>query len=298
MLVARSESRRPGVPGEAVAGLLAEVSADRLRSFVERFAFPRHYLAEPAANRRARDGLVALLREFGYEPALHGPADTVVAAAGPGPYLLLGAHYDSVPGCPGADDNASGVAAALEAARLARRHGLGGVMVAFFNREEDGLLGSRAFVADLPGRPDWAVAEAHVFEMVGYRDRAAGSQRLPPGLPGVATPPAGDFLGLLSNRRSNAAAEAVLRLAATYVPELPVLALKTYLGVERLVGHLHRSDHAPFWAAGVPAVMWTDTAEFRNPHYHRPTDTPATLDYPFLAAVTRLAVARAATLTL
>lgn len=51
-----------------------------------------------------------------------------------------------------------------------------------------------------------------------------------------------------------------------------------------------RSDHAPFWSKGIPALMWTDTAEFRNPNYHRPTDTPDTLDYEFMAGVTRLLI--------
>ncbi len=58
--------------------------------------------------------------------------------------------------------------------------------------------------------------------------------------------------------------------------------------VERISQNVLRSDHAPFWRAGIPAIMWTDTAEFRNPHYHRATDLPKTLDYEFLAAVTGL----------
>ena len=78
------------------------------------------------------------------------------------------------------------------------------------------------------------------------------------------------------------------------MPRSSVIALKIYLGIERFFGHLLRSDHAPFWEAGIPAVMWTDTSEFRNPHYHRATDTPDTLDYDVLAQVTQLALARAA----
>ena len=67
-----------------------------------------------------------------------------------------------------------------------------------------------------------------------------------------------------------------------YLPDVP-------LGmIEGISHHLLRSDHAPFWRAGLPALMWTDTAEFRNPHYHRATDTPETLDHDFLAGVTRL----------
>jgi Zn-dependent M28 family amino/carboxypeptidase len=201
-----------------------------------------------------------------------------------------------VPGSPGADDNASAVAVCLECARLIRRHDIGSVMIVFFNREEDGLIGSREFVAHLVEQSAARVSEAHIFEMVGYRDLAHGSQQLPHRLPLLSAPRAGDFLALLANKRSNKIAESLTRLAACYVPEFPVLALKAYLGIERLFADLQRSDHAPFWQAGIPAIMWTDTSEFRNPHYHRASDTPETLDYAFMADVTRLALARAMSL--
>ena len=296
MLVSRSADARPASIDPAVSRLLAAVAEDRLREIVEAFAFPRHYIAEPAANARARDLLLDRLRGFGYEPVLQGEHDNVVVyPPGGGPCRLFAAHYDSVPGTPGADDNASAVAACLECARLLKEHGVSpaAFAFAFFNREEDGLLGSREFVRGLAAEPGRAVAEAHVFEMVGYRVRGPGSQRTPPGLP-VAAPDVGDFLALVSNEGSNAVADGLLSLAAGHVPGTPVLALKTFAGAER-VADLLRSDHVPFWEAGLPAVMWTDTSEFRNPHYHRPTDTPDTLDYAFLADVTRLALARAAT---
>ncbi|MFO0799767.1 MAG: M20/M25/M40 family metallo-hydrolase [Gemmataceae bacterium] len=268
------------------------MSPDRLRGLVDLLSFRRPY-ADRRANTRARDLLLQYLRTLGYTPSLHGRFGNVVASAGgDGPALLLGAHYDSVPGTPGADDNASAVAACLECARLLTDHDVGPVRIVLFNREEDGLLGSTEYVADLPAG---AVGEAHVFEMVGFRTTAPKSQRMPPGLPGFLAPDVGDFLGLLANRHSNAVAEELVRLAATYLPGFPVLALKMYLGIEARVDHLHRSDHAPFWRAGLPALMWTDTSEFRNRHYHQPTDTPDTLDYDFLANVTRLALARTLT---
>ena len=100
------------------------------------------------------------------------------------------------------------------------------------------------------------------------------------------------FSRLLANRGSNAIAEKLINLAACYVPRFPVLALKIYLGIEKAFGDLNRSDHAPFWQAGIPCIMWTDTSEFRNPHYHRASDTPDTLDYEFMSQVTKLALAR------
>jgi Zn-dependent M28 family amino/carboxypeptidase len=296
MLVAHSKNRRPKATDANIAEMLRGVSADKLRAYVDVLAFPRHFVAERKANLHARDLLLRLLRGFGYTPILQGSYDNIVAVSGgaeEGPFLLLGAHYDSVPGCPGADDNASAVAVCLECARLLKENEVGKTMVVLFNREEDGMLGSREFVSHLAAQSAGTVEEAHIFEMVGFCTRAPGSQRLPPGLRGVVAPVVGDFLGLVANRHSNAIAENLLALAATYVPPFPVLALKIFLGIERYFGDLLRSDHAPFWAAGIPSIMWTDTSEFRNPHYHRVSDTPETLDYDFLSQVTQLALARA-----
>jgi hypothetical protein len=296
MRIVQSKDFAP-VPADSTIGkILGEVSEENLRTFVKTFAFPRHFFAENRANRRARDLLLTLAMEFGYRPTLQGDHDNIVLAS-PGPtdrsFVLLGAHYDSVPRTPGADDNASAMAVCLECARLVARHNIGAVMVVFFNREEDGLIGSGEFVASLAKRAARRVSEAHIFEMVGYRSRASGSQRLPLGLPVPFAPDVGDFLALLANRGSNAISDHLMGLAARYVPQCPVIALQIYLGVERAFADLNRSDHAPFWKAGIPAIMWTDTSEFRNPHYHRETDTPDTLDYDFMAEVTRLALARA-----
>src|SRR5262245_35845150 len=295
MKVAYSKDRAPITPDAAVASILGEVSGANLRAFVEMLAFPRHYFAEHRANRRARDLLLKHTRTFGYSPSLQGSYDNIVImseGAEVGPFLLLGAHYDSVPRTPGADDNASALAVCLECARLIRKHNIGPVMIVFFNREEDGLLGSKEFVAHLADHSGWRIKEAHIFEMVGYRDRTPGSQRLPPRLPVFGVRDVGDFLGLLANRDSNAIAEDLLTLAASYIPQPPVAALKIYLGIERAFGHLTRSDHAPFWRAGIPCIMWTDTSEFRNPHYHLASDTPDTLDYDFMGEVTKLTLAR------
>lgn len=297
MKVAYSNARAPTAPDAAVARMLREVSRENLRAFVDMLAFPRHYFADKRGNRRARDLLLQQTAMFGYVPRLQGTYDNIVITSpGPAgePLVLLGAHYDSVPGTPGADDNASAVAVCLECARLVRAHDIGSVMIVFFNREEDGMLGSSEFVAHLAQQAAWNIGEAHIFEMVGYCIRTHGSQRLPPGLPVRLVRNTGDFLALLANKESNAIAEDLLTLATCYIPQVPVAALKIYLGVERFFGHLNRSDHAPFWRAGIPSLMWTDTSEFRNPHYHLPSDTPDTLDYDFMSDVVKLALARIA----
>jgi Zn-dependent M28 family amino/carboxypeptidase len=300
MRLVSSRNYAPVAADPGVAEILDEVSTENLRSFVKALAFPRHYFAEHQANRQARDVLLKYATAFGYKPSVQGAYDNIVMTSPgrtEGPFVLLGAHYDSVPRTPGADDNASAVAVCLECARLIAKHDIGPAMIAFFNREEDGLVGSAEFVASLADHPARRVREAHVFEMVGYRDRAGGSQKKPGGLPLPFAPDAGDFLALLANSGSNAISDSLMGLAARYLPDVPVLTLQVWFGIEKAFAVLNRSDHAPFWRAGIPAIMWTDTAEFRNPHYHRETDTPDTLDYDFIAEVTRLALARAVSLT-
>jgi hypothetical protein len=102
---------------------------------------------------------------------------------------------------------------------------------------------------------------------------------------------AGDFLGLLANGKSTEFMNHALHNANAYVPQLPVTGLSVKLGMEKFFPVLARSDHAPFWAANIPAVMWTDTSEFRNSNYHQKTDTPDTLNYSFLRRVTQLLTA-------
>ena len=106
-------------------------------------------------------------------------------------------------------------------------------------------------------------------------------------------PDTGDFLGLLGSGGSNRMVDELVRRAEAEIPELRAVGLKTYCGVDRLLPVLHRSDHSPFWKAGVPSVLWTDTAEFRNPNYHGSGDLPGTLDFGFMRQVTELLLASA-----
>jgi hypothetical protein len=92
---------------------------------------------------------------------------------------------------------------------------------------------------------EWAIEEAHIFEMVGFCTRTRGSQRTPPGLPAFAAPDVGDFLALLANRHSNGIAEAILKLAATYIPKSPILALKIYFGIEKYFHAKRERERTP-----------------------------------------------------
>lgn len=264
-------------------GALAEHAAieQRLRAHVLKVARNRHRRAQPSENRAVAEYIAHELAGMGFRVDWQGPLDNVVAlpkAADERP-ALVAAHYDSVPFSPGADDNASAVAVLLEAARAAARAGANVGFVAF-NAEEEGLMGSRDFVEKSSITP----RVVHVLEMVGYTDRRPGGQRRPVYLP-IRIPDVGDFLGVIANSSSAAEVERV-RAAARRLSVGPrLLTLDTRFGVERLLFDLLRSDHVPFWKRGIPALMWTDTANFRNPNYHRGSDTPDTLDYAFMTRV-------------
>lgn len=202
--------------------------------------------------------------------------------------LLIGAHYDTVMGSPGADDNASALAVLLESAYWLKRMAVTRpVWIAAFCLEEHGLLGSRAFISGLK-QAGQSLDGAIVLECVGYASQAAGSQRTPPGVP-IPVPTVGNFLGIVGNESSRHLVAAVERSARRTPQATPTLAL-TVPGRGESLPDVRRSDHAAFWDEGYPAVMLTDTANFRNAHYHQPTDTLDSLDLDFLEGVSEIVV--------
>ena len=202
-----------------------------------------------------------------------------------GPRFCVGAHVDSVPNSPGADDNASAVAALLEIARLIPENRLGETKLELelvaFDLEESGMLGgaeharlSQDIGVDLRGMVS--------LEMLGFCDHQPNSQQLPRTLKGLY-PETGNFIAVVGNQNSGELIER-FRDGMQKVPELPVETLQVpsngdFLQATRL------SDHSPFWDAGFSAVMITDTSFMRNPHYHLPSDTLQTLDMEFLQRV-------------
>ena len=280
MLLKHASPALATTPLTRVSQSLASVGEEDLRQWVERLAVPRHFDLEREENKNTALWIAARFQSLGYTVELHGSWWNVVVLPKEvsGPVTLVCAHYDSVGGCPGADDNASAVAAMLGCARacasISPRPAVGFVS---FNREEDGMLGSQEFVQWLTASSPVQVACVHVLEMVGYASDASGSQRVPPGLP-VEVSDQGNFLALLANHGS-------------YLPGFPVVGLRVTSTLAKIFPVLLRSDHAPFWQRRIPATMWTDTSEFRNPFYHQPGDTPQTLNYGFLRAVTQLLIA-------
>lgn len=270
---------------------MLSISEAELIDIVNKIAVPRHFQSNAKNNQNIADWIFSRLSSFGYETHFQGRYSNVVAFnpnLKSSSLILIGAHYDSVPNCPGADDNASAIASLIVCARAVSEFAPH-VPICFvaFNCEEDGLIGSRNFVSSYLSRANLKIEQVHILEMIGYATDAANTQSIPPGLP-VKIPSIGNFLGIMGNQNSRHIVDEVLTLAKSYIPEFPVIGLKLYLGVEKLVPDLGRSDHLPFWEQKIPALMWTDTADFRNPNYHKFTDTPDTLNYSFLKKVTQL----------
>ena len=206
------------------------------------------------------------------------------------PRLCVGAHLDSRPDTPGADDNASAVAALLEIARLLPSSWPDGAKLELelvaFDLEENGMLGGREH-ARLSKDTSVDLRGMVSLEMLGYCDHTPGSQSLPRTLRGLY-PDTGDFIAIIGNQNSTSLIEQ-FRNGMAQVDALPVETLQVPDNGNDLQA-TRLSDHSPFWDAGYPALMITDTSFMRNPHYHLPSDTIETLDLQFLNLVTEASV--------
>jgi hypothetical protein len=293
-----------GMPGESWSGPLPPLSAeqrliqDNLRSHVDMLAgrIGERNVWHPEALAAAADYIRATLEGLGYAvQAQPFPSEGVEVAnleielpgeSVPREIIVLGAHYDSAAGTPGANDNASGVAALLEIARLlaGNRYARSVRLVAFANEEPPffytDAMGSAVYAERARQRGEHIEAMLALETIGWYTDRPA-SQRYP--FPfSLLYPDTGNFIGFVGNLPSRGLVRRALAAfrAATAFPSEGVAAPGGMEGV-------HWSDHWSFWQAGYPAIMITDTALFRYPHYHAATDTPDRLDYPSLARVTR-----------
>lgn len=204
----------------------------------------------------------------------------------PDEIVVIGAHYDSMTVTPGADDNASGVAALLAlakqfATRLAPPQRTLR-FVAFVNEEpvyfQSRLMGSRVYAAECKRRGDNIVAMLSL-ESIGYYSEKRGSQQYPSFWLRLFYPSKGNFLAFVGNRASK---DLVASVTRTFEGSKTLRSKSAALPDD--VPGIGWSDHWSFWQEGYPAVMATDTAVFRNPHYHKPTDTPDTLNYPYFTS--------------
>jgi hypothetical protein len=199
--------------------------------------------------------------------------------------ILIGAHYDSVFGSPGANDNGSGVAATLALARRFAgrnmRHSLR--FVAFVNEEPpyflSGEMGSLLYAGRCKARGD-KIAAMISLETIGYFSDAPHSQIYPSPVLGVFYPRIGNFIGFVSNVHSGALLRRVIALFREHA-KIP----SEGAALPWFIPGVSWSDQWSFWKHGYPGIMVTDTAPFRYPYYHSANDTPDKLDYDRFALV-------------
>jgi len=198
--------------------------------------------------------------------------------------IVIGAHYDSVPGSPGADDNASAVAGLIELARMLRsiRCGCSFRLVGFVNEESPSFgsdyMGSMQYARNLKQRGE-NVAFMIALEMIGYFEKRK-PQNYPLRLMRRFYPRTGDFIGIVGDFHSQQPARALARIMRK-----EGLVRTAVLVAPRQFGGIDRSDHSAFWRHGYKAVMITDTAQFRNDNYHKETDTIDTINFEAMADV-------------
>lgn len=278
-------------------GLIAteDLLAARLREMgYEPKLFPLHWSLERENARRQAAG--ERTREVAAEAAGRAWNNIIVELPGrdlPAEVLLITAHFDAAPGSPGADDDGTGTAAVLELARVLRDQPMRRtVRLVLFNLEEAGLLGSIPYAAAVKKELDAGtitLTGVASLEMLGYFTDQPGSQKSPiPAIPGTFEPPTvGDFIALATTKGHIDFARRLERGMAAAAPGLKVVTPDFIPDVPLCPPDFLRSDHAPFLFMGQHALMVTDTSNYRNPHYHRATDTADTIDADRFALVVR-----------
>jgi Zn-dependent M28 family amino/carboxypeptidase len=271
------------------------VSSERLEQhvrFLSETVYPRNYLAQDNLN-AAADYILDYLRQNGADVSeQHFIVDgrsyrNILTHYGPqsDSVIVVGAHYDSHDVTPGADDNASGVAGLLELARLLNEHPPTQAveLVAytleeppFFRTDNMGSAVHAKALADAKRRVRIMIS----LEMIGYFDDHAGSQTYPVGFLNALYPTEGNFIAVIG-RFADAAETRRVKALMTGATDLPVHSINAPAWIEGV----DFSDHRNYWAQGMNAVMISDTAFFRNYHYHQLSDSAEKLDYQRMAKV-------------
>jgi hypothetical protein len=275
-----------------------EVCIDNLENtvrFLTTMNPPRRY-DHPESLQKTTAYLSRKFKEYGLSPTeqeyiVDGkPYVNIIASAGPreGARLIVGAHYDVYDDLPGADDNASGIAGLLEVARFAKEHESElpyRVDFVAYTLEEPPFFSSAhmgSYVhAESLHKDNVKVNGMICLEMIGFFTDANHSQRYPLPFMRLFYPHTGNFIAVVSNFGSSALTRQVAEnLQATSIPVATLTAPKFVLGIDF-------SDHRNYWKFGYDAVMVTDTSFYRNPNYHKKTDTIETLDFKRMQEVVK-----------
>ncbi len=286
-----------------IAGCVEKARLDEDVRFIAqpRTSFTPHWTAvqDLCRERFEQNGFTVEMHDYGSGVNVVGRLEGVER---PTEEVLLSAHYDSTPGCEGADDNATGVAAVLEMARLASGTAFARTLVlACWDQEEVGLLGAGAYATRAVSQGQ-NILVMYSLEMLGLRSLEPNSQRIPPGFDLLFPMEIqtlmqnefrADFLAIFPD---TAAVPVAFRIGehgnAVGLPNF-VLEITDGLKNNPLARDVQRSDHARFWQVNIPAILVTDSSEFRNDNYHcrgGTRDTPDTLDYEFLKLNTQAVV--------
>jgi aminopeptidase YwaD len=274
---------------ERFRGVPTAISKEDLLRHVRSLPHDRNPLAPPQLDRAAeyilnefrKTDLEVREDRFEWQGALY--RNIVAERRGtsfPDRIVIIGSHYDTVPGSPGADDNASATAVLLEVA-----HHLKGIRLDYtvrliaFCLEELDFVGS-AHHARRAKENGEDIQGMISLEMVGF---TGPNQRYPSYINPKEYPNTGDFIAVIGNERSKKLLDRVRRCVAS-VPGLPAEFL-VVPGCGEQMEEVTLSDHRSFWQEGFPALMMTDTGFLRNPNYHLPSDTIETLDFDFMAKV-------------
>ena len=277
-----SSMAAPAAQTPNIAALVNSVDQQRITDHIAAIDEPRNASSEPAQLLATAGYVEAQLSSFGYPVTLDPVAfnattfpNVIGVQQGtvcPERVFIVGAHYDSVSTTPGADDDASGIAAMLEIARVLAGTPLPAtVWYTGFTLEENLLLGS-IHMAEQEAAAGTEVIGVLSMDMVGY------------------TTATQDAVIVLGNDASIRLLDSFRRASASFVPSLPQFS-GTIAGNGKETPDVRRGDHAPFWDAGYQAMIITDGGPFRNPNYHLPTDTIDTLDLPFVTNVAKAMLA-------
>jgi len=295
-----------GVPGRSHSGPLPPLTEEErglaglLKRHIEAIAAREHNIRRYDELEKAARYIEATLASYGYSVSRQefvvddNPVRNIDVAIEPRTdiadpeVIVVGAHYDSAPGTAGANDNGSGAAAVIELARLLRDRAGNGTrrirLVLFVNEEppyfktED--MGSLHYARELLRRNERVVA-MYSLETIGYYSSEPGSQRYPTPF-NLIFPDRGDFVAFVGTPYARALVWETIRSfrSHTQFPSIGGVAPDSVPGIDW-------SDHWAFEEVGFPALMVTDTAPFRYPHYHQFTDTPDKVDADSLARVVK-----------
>ena len=294
-----------------VQELVDQVDSVRVRKNVERIYGERH-LSTEQGKQQLENTRKLLMTAFTGSNLQAGIQDTRmgelpvrnVIAKKPGTneldVYIVCAHYDAVEKSPGADDNASGVAALMEIATILSKYNFSSTIKFIgFDLEEAGSAGARVYIAERASRePDRLMGVVN-FDMIGYYSDAEKSQSVPPGFETLFPKSyekvakdgfRGNFILITANERSKFLADEFEKAGGQYVPSLKSVSA-VLIGKGEAVPPMRSGDHGEFWEFEVPAINIGDGANTRNKHYHAQSDVLETLNYPFMVNVIKASLA-------